>query len=85
MGSDARYDRVSRLLGNSLPLSAQLAKKSLVSFAADTDGFVLEQFFKMRACFLHEIAMLEGIDLQAADALLRQSPFLYCAAGKISD
>jgi hypothetical protein len=81
VGSDGRYDKVARLFDHALPLSEQLAKKTLLPLAPDSDGFHLEQFFKMKACFVHEIALLEGITKDAAQSRLQQSPFLYCASG----
>ena len=81
VGSDGRYDKVARLFDHALPLSEQLAKKTLLPLAPDSDGFHLEQFFKMKACFVHEIALLEGITKDAAQVRLQQSPFLYCASG----
>lgn len=81
VGSDGRYDRIARLLNNALPLSAQMARKASFSFSPDVDGFVVDQFFKMEACFVHEIALLEGITPGEARLLLRQTPFLFGSAG----
>lgn len=83
VGSDGRYDKVARLFAHALPMSEQLSKKTLLSFVPDSDGFHVEQFFKMKACFVHEIALLEGITKEAAQSRLQQSPFLYCASGML--
>lgn len=80
--NDADYDKLQRVFSGALPTPRTL--KASFSFAPPLEGFLLDQFAKMKACWQHELAILLGISPEEAGQVLLTSPYVSLAQDETS-
>lgn len=80
--NDADYDKVQRVFSGALPTPRTL--KLTFSFAPPLEGFLLDQFAKMKACWVHELALLLAVSPEEADRVMRSSPYVSLAQDETS-